>query len=495
MPTEDVSGFLRRVELFAELDGGILDAVAAAAERRELAPGEALFHEGDPGDSMFIVERGVFEVRSAGVGGTEVVLREMGPGEIGGLTSMAVAKLRSASLIASSAATVLMVPRARFLELLDAHQPLVSALVAFLSGKVRGKTSRLATLIEQGARPWKPRVAVFDTKPYDREFLAAAAGDNLELDFFETRLRPETARLAAGAFAVSAFVNDDLSAATLERLVEIGVDLVAMRCAGTNNVDLEAAARLRMTVVRVPAYSPHAVAEHATAMLLGLVRHLPRAVARVREGDFRLNGLVGLELHGRTAGLVGLGAIGSVHARILAGLGMVVLGSDPYAEPDHAAALGATLVGLDELFERSDVVCLHAPMTKDTHHLVDADRLARMRPGAILVNTSRGGLVDTAALIDALKSGRLGGAALDVYEEEAGTFFEDRSSTVLTDDVLARLLTFSNVIVTSHQAFLTEEALTAIAETTVASLRAYRAGARGPELVNVVSVSLDRAQK
>ncbi len=474
MPIDQTS--LRQVELFAGLESTILDAVAEAAERRELGAGEALFREGEPADSMFVVERGALEVRSAGRGGAEVVLREMGPGEVGGLTSMAVAKVRSATLVARSPAAVLTVSRQRFLALLDAHPPLVRALIAFLSAKVRGKTYRLATLLGEERAPSRPRLAVFDTKPYDREFLSAAAGDDLELELYEARLRPETARLAAGAFAVCAFVNDDLSAATLERLAELGVELVAMRCAGTNNVDLEAAARLRLAVVRVPAYSPHAVAEHATAMLLAVVRRLPRAVARVRDGNFRLEGLVGFELAGRTAGLVGLGAIGAVHARILAGLGMEVLGHDPYVDAPRAAELGVVMVDLETLLGSSDVICLHAPLTPETHHMVNADRLARMLPGAILVNTSRGGLVDTAALIEALKSGRLGGAALDVYEEEAGTFFEDRSTTVLTDDVLARLLTFPNVLVTSHQAFLTREALTTIAETTVASLRAFLAG-------------------
>jgi len=476
-------GFLRRVELLSGLDDTILEAVAEVAEPRRLVAGEALFREGEPADSMFIVERGALEVRTVGRGGREVVLRRMSPGEVGGLTSMAVPKVRSASLVARSPATVLTVPRNRFLALLDAHPSLVRALIAFLSAKVRGKTYRLATLLEADQGRSRPRVAVFDTKPYDREFLAAAAGDGLELEFFETRLRPETTQLAAGAFAVCAFVNDDLSAATLERLAELGVELVAMRCAGTNNVDLDAAERLRLAVARVPAYSPHAVAEHATAILLAVVRRLPRAAVRVREGDFRLDGLVGFELRGRTAGLVGLGAIGTAHARVLAGLGMRVVAFDPYADRSRAAELGVDLVDLDALLETADVVCLHAPLTAETHHLIDADRLNRMRPGGVLVNTSRGGLVDTAALIDALKSGHLGGAALDVYEEEAGTFFEDRSSTVLTDDVLARLLTFPNVLVTSHQAFLTREALTTIAEVTVSSVRTFLAGSPLPDAV------------
>ena len=376
--------------------------------------------------------------------------------------------------MAVAPSAVITVPKHVVAETLEHHPDLMRAIITFLAAKVRGKTSRLARLMEGRDHDPRPRVAVFDIKPYDRDALIGAAGDRLDLAMFEARLRPETARLASGAEAVCAFVNDDLSAATLEALVDEGVRLVAMRCAGTNNVDLRAAERLGMTVVRVPAYSPHAVAEHATALLLAVVRRIHRASNRVREGNFRLDGMVGFDLNGRTAGIVGLGRIGRCQARILLGLGMQVLAFDPVAD------------------ERSDVVLLHAPLTPQTHHLIDASAIARMRPGVVVVNTSRGGLVDTVALIDALKSGRVGAAALDVYEEEAGTFFEDRSSMPLTDDVLARLLTFPNVIITGHQAFLTEDALSAIATTTVANILGFLDGRRGDELPNRVAAPLSR---
>lgn len=323
------------------------------------------------------------------------------------------------------------------------------------------------------------RVAVFSTKRYDREFLEAenaAAGHGHELVFLEARLGEETARLAQGFEAVCAFVNDALDRPTLGLLREVGVRLVALRCAGFNNVDLQAADALGLTVVRVPAYSPHAVAEHTVALLLALNRKLHRAHARVREGNFSLDGLLGVDLHGKTAGVVGTGQIGRVVARILRGLGMEVLAHDPTADPE-VVALGARYAPLDELLRASDVVTLHCPLTPATRHLVDARALALLRPGAMLVNTSRGGLVDTPAVIEALKSGRLGSLALDVYEEEADLFFEDLSGHGIQDDVFARLLTFPNVLITGHQAFFTREALGKIAATTLANVSEFaRAG-------------------
>jgi D-lactate dehydrogenase len=481
---------LQEVDLFAGLDAEVVEAIAAATERRHIEPGELLFREGDAGEFFFVVEQGQLEVIKRSSGGADVVLRRMGPREVGGMTSMAVAKRRSATLRARDEVAVLTIARERFLELLADHPALVRAVIGTLSAKVRGKTYQLASLLEGRAGDALPRVAVFDSKPYDRAFLAQSAEARLSLHFFDVRLGPDTARLASGFDAVCAFVNDDLGADTLEQLAAEGVQLVAMRCSGVNNVDLEAAARLHLSVVRVPAYSPHAVAEHTVALLLALNRRVHRAYNRVREGNFRLDGLVGIDLHGRTAGLVGLGAIGGCLSRILShGFGMKVLAADPFADEQMAADVGAELVDRDRVLAEADVLSLHAPLTPQTHHLLDADAMAAMRPGALIINTSRGGLIDTGALIDALKSGHIGGAGLDVYEEEGGTFFEDRSGQVLTDDVLARLLTFPNVIITSHQAFLTADALETIANTTVDNIVAFLGGARGRELPNVVSAA------
>ena len=325
-------------------------------------------------------------------------------------------------------------------------------------------------------------VAVFSTKPYDRRFLEAAAGDRHRLTFLEARLTSETAVLARGAGAVCAFVNDQIDETVLTEFKALGVRLVALRSAGFNNVDLAAAGRLGVAVGRVPAYSPEAVAEHAVAMMLSLNRHLHRAHARVREGNFALDGLLGFNLHGRTVGVVGTGQIGAAVIRIMLGFGCRVLAYDPYPNP-KVDALGARYMPLDELLAASDIVTLHCPLTPETRHLIDATAIRRMRRGAMLINTSRGAMVDTPAVIEALKDGALGHLGLDVYEEEAGVFFEDRSDRVMRDDVLARLLTFPNVLVTGHQGFFTAEALTAIAETTIANIDAFERTGRAVHAV------------
>lgn len=314
-------------------------------------------------------------------------------------------------------------------------------------------------------------VSFYDTKPYDRDYVLAAAGaDQIEWRFHEFRLTRETAATAAGSGAVCVFVNDKLDRICLQQLASAGVRHVALRCAGFNQVDIEAAKDLGIALTRVPAYSPHAVAEHSVALLLALNRKIHRAHNRVREFNFSLAGLVGFDLHGKNVGIIGTGKIGRCTAQIFRGFGCRVLACDPFPDAEWAAANRIDLVGLDEALSQSDIVSLHLPLTRDTHHLLNASTLARMKQGAYLVNTSRGKLVDTAALIDALKSGHLGGVALDVYEEEEGIFFEDHSEHGLLDDELSRLLSFPHVLVTSHQAFLTREALAEIARVTVTNL-------------------------
>lgn len=334
------------------------------------------------------------------------------------------------------------------------------------------------------------RVAVFSTKPYDSQFLNEANAAGLhEFSYFETRLTPATAALADGFEALCVFVNDVVDATVLKELSGRGLNVVALRCAGFNNVDLQAAEQYGVQVVRVPAYSPHAVAEHTLALLLGLNRRLHRAWARVREGNFSLHGLMGFDLHGRTAGVVGTGRIGQIVVQLLHAFGCDVLAYD--VERNEAVEqAGARYVELDQLLRMSDVVTLHCPLTPDTRHLIDADALARMKAGAILINTSRGAIVDTDAVISALKSGRLGGLAIDVYEEEADLFFEDLSDQVIRDDVFARLLTFPNVLITGHQAFFTREAMTQIAETTVSNLAEIERGSECPNAVSAQRVRM-----
>jgi D-lactate dehydrogenase len=321
-------------------------------------------------------------------------------------------------------------------------------------------------------------VSVFDTKPYDREFLQQAATNrNIKWDFHESRLSADTAPLAKNARAVCVFVNDQLNRPCLEALAAQGVQLVTLRSAGFNNVDLDVAKQLKLTVTRVPAYSPHAVAEHAVALLLTLNRKIHRAYNRVRELNFSLNGLLGFDLYGKTAGIVGTGKIGRITAQILRGFGMKVLAYDLYPDENWARQFGIEYVKKpSELAPISDIISLHTPLTPETKHIIRAETLELMKPGSILINVSRGALVDTKALIEALKSGRLGGVALDVYEEEEGIFFSDLSGEVLHDDTLARLLTFPNVLITSHQGFFTREALTEISRTTVDNLTALAEG-------------------
>jgi len=319
------------------------------------------------------------------------------------------------------------------------------------------------------------RASNFDTKPYDREYLTRASGPKeIAWEFHEFRLSRETATLCRGADAVCIFVNDCADAAVLETLKQGGVRLLALRCAGFNNVDLACARELKLPVVRVPAYSPHAVAEHAVALLLALNRKVYRAYNRVREHNFSLNGLVGFDVAGKTVGIIGTGKIGKVAARILHGFEARVIAHDPFPDREWAARQGIEYVSLDDLLSASDIISLHLPLTKETFHLLDAKAFGRMKPGAYIVNTSRGKLIDTAALIEQLKAGRLGGIGLDVYEEEEGIFFEDLSEAVLKDDVLSRLLSFPNVLVTSHQAFLTKEALTEIARVTTTNILALQ---------------------
>lgn len=318
------------------------------------------------------------------------------------------------------------------------------------------------------------RVDVFSAKPHDLEFLREAAKDtSLALQFHEARLNADTARLAEGAQVVCAFVNDDLATETIAKLQEFGVTLIALRSAGFNHVDLRAARSTGIAVARVPAYSPHAVAEHTLALILTLNRKTHRAFNRVREGNFALDGLMGFDMHGKVAGIVGTGLIGTVLARILTGFGCEVLASDPYPSAE-CEALGVRYVEMDDLLGRADIITLQCPLTPATHHLIDDAAIARMKPGVMLVNTSRGAVVDTRAVIRGLKSGQIGALGLDVYEEEGDLFFEDLSQSYIADDVFARLLTFPNVLITGHQGFFTHEALRAIAETTIANITQFQ---------------------
>ncbi|QJQ95704.1 MULTISPECIES: 2-hydroxyacid dehydrogenase [Halomonadaceae] len=330
------------------------------------------------------------------------------------------------------------------------------------------------------------QVTFFSTQPYDQRSFDSVAKrlamqDQAELVYQRATLSRQTVALADGSDAVCVFVNDQLDAEVLERLADFGVKAVLLRCAGFNNVDLKAAERLGLFVARVPAYSPEAVAEHTLALVMALNRHTHRAYNRVREGNFMLEGLLGMTLHGKCIGIVGTGKIGLATARIFHGMGCRVLGADP--SPAPAFSQYGEIVSQERLLQEADVVSLHCPLLKPTYHMINADSLARMKRGAMLVNTSRGGLIDTQAVVEALKSRQLGALAIDVYEQEEPLFFEDRSADFIDDDLFVRLMTFPNVLITGHQGFFTREALTEIAETTLGNLAAFIEGNECPNLV------------
>lgn len=327
------------------------------------------------------------------------------------------------------------------------------------------------------------KVAVFSTKNYDQKFLSLANKEhNHELHFFEPRLNVETAALAGNFPVVCVFVNDQLNKETLNQIAEKGVKLIALRCAGFNNVDLQTAHELGLTVVRVPSYSPHAVAEYTVSLILTLNRKLHRAYYRVREGNFTLDGLLGFDLHGCTVGILGTGKIGRITAKILAGFDCNVLGYDLYPHSEFES-IGGKYVELEELVTQSDIISLHCPLTPETHHIINAETINDMKSGVMLINTSRGALIDTKAVIGGLKAKKIGFLAMDVYEQESELFFEDLSDEIIQDDVFQRLLTFPNVLITGHQAFFTREALTNIAQTTISNITDFEQGESCPNQI------------
>jgi D-lactate dehydrogenase len=328
------------------------------------------------------------------------------------------------------------------------------------------------------------KIAFFSTKPYDQKiFRETNPAHNHELVFFEPRLTAKTAALASGFPAVCVFINDQLTGETLREIAQTGTRIIALRCAGFNNVDLAVAQELGMTVVRVPAYSPYAVAEHAVGLIMMLNRKLYRAYNRVRDDNFALNGLLGFDLHGKTVGVVGTGKIGQCFAQIMQGFGCELLAYDVQPNP-VCVAIGVQYVALADLLAESDVVSLHCPLLPATYHVINEASLQHLKPGAMLINTSRGGLIDTKAVIEALKSGRIGYFGTDVYEEEESLFFEDLSDTVIQDDTFQLLQSFPNVVITAHQAFFTQEALSNIAETTLSNLDDLGAGRPCANAVN-----------
>ncbi len=476
---------LRKVSCCASLDDSALRLLQEEMSEQLFEDGAILCREDEPGDCMFIIESGEVVVMKRSPEGVSVEITALGEGEIAGELSLLGEEVRSATLKARGPVRAWVLEHDTFQTLLDEHGALARGVLKCLSRNLARGTSVMAKLLARDVDN-RFKVAVFDAKPYMTSSLQERNCHDYALQFYEFRLSADTVAMAAGFDAVCVFVNDSLDADVVRELNGLGVGMIALRCAGFNNVDVALCAELGVSVARVPAYSPYAVAEHAVALMMTLNRRVHRAHSRVREGNFSLDGLVGFDMHGKTAGVVGTGKIGRCLVSILKGFGCRLLAFDKFPDTTLADSLGVEYVELPQLFAESDVISLHAPLTPETEHMIDAAAIGRMKDGVMLINTSRGALVDTRALLDGLKSGRIGYAGLDVYEEEGGYFFEDFSDRVITDDVLARLTTFNNVVVTSHQAFLTQDALNNIADTTFANLREYEQGKRCGELGNAV---------
>ncbi|NRA63863.1 MAG: cyclic nucleotide-binding domain-containing protein [Pseudobacteriovorax sp.] len=485
----DIKAILKNYASFENLPESVFQFLRDKSQEISIEEGETFFEEGQKDERLIIIKSGGFDAFRQSNQGNNVFLRRIPDGELVGLTSFFTNGLRSATLKAFMPTKVwaldfptlkqYMFPEGQDGSLLS------EALISLLSEKIRTKNKLIAESSPNG-RKGKTKIAFFDTQPYMEAVFKKFCPEDQDYTFINARLSAETARLAEGHRAVCSFVNDTVDELTIDILRNLGIKLVALRCAGFNHVDLQACEARDVTVVRVPEYSPYAVAEHATAMLMCLNRRLHRAYNRVREGNFTLNELVGFDIHGKTVGIIGTGKIGKAFVKQMNGFGANVVAYDLYPDLSLSDAGLVQYLDLNDVFAKSDIISLHSPLTPETHHMIDGESISRMKKGVILVNTSRGGLIDTVALINGLKTKQIGGAALDVYEEESEYFFQDKSADVISDDTLARLLTFNNVLVTSHQAFLTEDALTQIAKITIENIQQYEHGYRGKDLKNLV---------
>ena len=479
---------LKKVYGFSELDDDTLSIIEELLHPATFQKNDRLCNEGELGDKMFIIESGEIAVLKAVEDGDQLEVSTLGPGDIAGEMGLFGQRIRSASLEARSECKVWTLNYDLFEGLLEHHGVVGKGLLSYLSGKLARETSLVAKLmakdLEKGLR-----VAFFHTSPYRNDLYGQKNQHNYAMHFFTPRLTLNTVPLAAGFQVIVVSANDNLDGEIIDELHALGVEMIALLCAGFNNVDIEACERHGISVARVPAYSPYSVAEHAVALMMALNRRTHRAHNRIREGNFSLDGLVGFDMHGRTAGVIGTGKIGSALLEILHGFGCRLLAYNRSTQQDLVDRLGVQYVDFNTLLRESDIISLNAPLTPETHHMIDSVAIRKMKTGAMLINTARGGLVDTEALIEGLKKGKIGFAGLDVYEEEADYFYKDFSDSVITDDLLARLTTFNNVMITSHQGSLTDIAQGNIADTTLANIREFELGKRGHELTNAVSLN------
>jgi D-lactate dehydrogenase len=477
---------LRNIRWFSGLDERALKAVADAVQSASYEMGDVLCREGDTGDCMFVIERGDVAVLKNVEGGPAVEVTVLHRGDMAGEMGLFGDRKRSATLKARCQCDVLKLGYDDFEQLLDREPTIAKSLLSYLTGHLLRETSTVAMLRARESETGL-RVAFFSASPYRNRLYGRNNAYGFSLHFFPVPLSLETAPLATGFPVVVASANDCFDENVIEALHELGVGMIALRCAGYNNVDLKACERLGISVARVPAYSPYAVAEHAVALMMALNRRTHRAHTRIRDSNFSLDGLVGFDMHGKTAGVIGTGKIGACTLDILHGFGCRLLATSRTPKPDLIHRLGVRYVEKDELLAESDIISLHCALTPETYHLIDAEAIEKMKPCVMIINTARGGLIDTEALLEALKSGQVGYAGLDVYEEEAKYFYRDFSDSYIDDDTLARLTTFGNVMVTGHQGSLTEDAQTNIVETTFANIYEYEQGKRGKDLTNAVS--------
>jgi len=479
--TAAASSTTKHLPLFAELDDdGLFEQVAHRFKRVLHQKGEVVAKEGEPQPAMFVVESGKVRRTKGGL-----LVDVLGPGEYTGLLHLLTQDPCFATLECQEETALLILSAKEFRELFDLKESSLAAKLLVVFSKKLRKDSKLLRRTDTDNRF---RVIFFDFKPYERDPFTRAnnlsGSEKYRFNFCPERLNERTVSQASDHDAVCLFVNDCADAKVVELLANMNIKLIAMRCAGYNNVDLNACKVHGIQVVRVPAYSPYAVAEYAMGLIMTLNRKLHKAYNRTREGNFALQGLLGFDIHGKTVGVVGTGKIGVCLIDILVGFGCKILCHDVYQNSAVKAKPNTKYVDLDEIFASSDIISLHVPLLESTRHMINSESIAKMKKGVMLINTSRGALIETSALINGLKSGRIGSAGLDVYEEEEAYFFEDHSAEVISDAVLARLLTFPNVLVTGHQAFFTFEALNNIAETTLNNIDAFVDGKVGDDHPN-----------
>lgn len=476
---------LKKIQYFSDIDDSSFQLLIEKMKPLVYKKDTKICKEGDTGDWMFIIESGEVSVIKKGKDNIPIEVSVLQNGDIAGEMSLFGQQKRTATLVAKKDTKAWILDHTNFNKLLDENTTLSKALLKNLSKHLKKQSSVVAKLLSQDIDK-RFKVAFFDSKSYMEKAFKEQNQYNYKLQFFESRLSLETVSLAAGFKVICIFVNDDCNKEVIDELNAMGVEMIALRCAGFNNVDLKVCEKNGISVARVPAYSPYAVAEHSIALMMALNRKIHRAHNRVRDSNFSLDGLVGFDMHEKTAGIIGAGKIGRCAINILKGYGCKLLIYSRTHDKQLEKDTGAKFVNLDELIRKSDIISIYAPLNKDTYHMINKESINKMKKGVMIINTSRGPLIDSKALLKGLKNGIIGYAGLDVYEEESAYFFEDYSDKVITDDMLARLTTFNNVIITSHQAFLTNEALSNIAKTTIENIHEFELGKRLKEITNHV---------